>query len=150
LLTHAHSWRSAGSAHTLELRPEGGDIRTMTRQFRKTKLTHRQPRLPPARPRQPTTSQPESASYRSSRTLSTHLAEIRLDPVVLDLLLGQSRPEFSLHLLLSQDQDNGTRGDALLGLFRDDFIVKFDVEFVLSLGNALGGAARRRRLVTAR
>lgn len=80
------------------------------------------------------------------RVLCTHLAEIRLDPVVLDLLLCQSRPELGLHLFLAQDQDDGARGDALLGLFRDDLVVEFNVEFVLSFGDAFGGAAGRRRL----
>jgi hypothetical protein len=73
---------------------------------------------------------------------TTYLAEISLDPVVLDLLLCQSGPELCLQLLLSQDQDDRSRGDALLGFLGDDFVVEVQGELVFSLGNTLGGTEK--------
>lgn len=76
--------------------------------------------------------------------LTTYLAEVSLNPVVLDLLLCQSRPELCLQLLLSQDQDDRSRGDALLGFLGDDLVIEVQVELVFSLGDTLGGTRRER------
>ena len=46
------------------------------------------------------------------------LAKVGLDPLVPDLLLGKTGPVLGTGGLLSEDQDDGSRGDRLLGLLR--------------------------------
>jgi hypothetical protein len=71
----------------------------------------------------------------------THLREVGLEPLEADLLLGETRPELLLGLLLLEDQLEVPARKVLLGRGRVDRGKEVELELVGVLRNALVGAA---------